>query len=212
VKLALALVLAACGSPSPASSSSSAVPSSPAPAPVATPAPPPEKLWPVPAGWRSEVIPFPFEFAPAIPHRGLEDLRFPPGMFDPSSPDYWSYAFTWHTDDAAELDASALGLELTAYFAGLIAAVDTKGRIAAADRERIAVRATPTGNGRFAITAQVYDAFKTAAAVDLEGTATRRACGTGALWTFVLARPATATRAKLDELAAQSSCVRPKKP
>ena len=165
----------------------------------------------MPAGWRSEIIPFPLEFAPTIAHRGFEDLRFPPGMFDPSSPDYWSYAFTWHTDDAAELDASALGRELTAYFAGLIAAVDIKERIAAADREQIAVRATPADKGRFAITAHVYDAFKTAAAVDLEGTATRRACGTGALWTFVLARPATATRVQLDELAAQSSCVRPDK-
>lgn len=211
MKLALAFVLAACGSPSPASSSSAAVSTSPAPAPVGLPAPPPEKPWPVPAGWRSEVIPFPLEFAPAIAHRGLEDLRFPPGMFDPSSPDYWSYTFTWHTDDAAELDAGALGRELTEYFAGLIAAVDTKERISAVDRERIAVRATATDNGRFAIKAHVYDAFKTAAAVDLEGTATRRACGTGALWTFVLARPATTTRAKLDELAAQSSCVRPEK-
>ena len=197
VRLALALVIAACGSS--------------APAPVPAQRPQPEPPWPVPAGWRSEVIPFPLEFAPSISHRGLEDLRFPPGMFDPSSPDYWSYTFTWHTDDAAELDAGALGGELTAYFAGLIAAVDTKDRIAAADRDRIAVRATPTDKGRFAITAHVYDAFKTAAAVDLEGTATRRACGTGALWTFVLARPATATRAKLDELAAQSSCVRPEK-
>ena len=175
------------------------------------PAPPPEQLWPVPTGWRSEVIPFPLDFAPAISHRGLEDLRFPPGMFDPSSADYWSYTFTWHTDDSADLDAGTLGRELTAYFAGLIAAVDTKQRIAAADRERIAVRAVPTDTGRFTITAHVYDAFKTAAALDLEGTATRRACGTGALWTFVLARPATTTRAKLDELAAQSSCVRPEK-
>jgi len=46
----------------------------------------------VPAGWRSEVIPFPLDFAPAIHHGGLEDLRFPPGMFDPRSPDYWSYS------------------------------------------------------------------------------------------------------------------------
>ena len=184
----------------------------PAPAPVPARSPPPERPWPVPGGWRSEVIPFPLDFAPAVAHRGVEDLRFPPGMFDPSSPDYWSYAFTWHTDDPAELDAAALGRELTAYFVGLIAAVDTKERIAAAERERIAARATPAGDGRFAITVHVYDAFKTAAAVELEGTATRRACGTGALWTFVLARPATATRATLDQLAAQSSCMRPAKP
>src|SRR5262245_36126455 len=195
VRLAFAFAIAACGSS--------------APAPVATQPPPPEQPWPVPAGWRSEVIPFPLDFAPSIGHRGLEDLRFPPGMFDPSSPDYWSYAFTWHTDDAAELDAAMLGRELTAYFAGLIAAADTGGRIAAADRESVVARAVPAGDRRFAITAHVYDAFKTAAAVELEGTATRRACGSGALWTFVLARPATTTRAKLDALAEQSSCVRP---
>ena len=197
VRLALALVIAACGSS--------------APAPVPAQRPQPEPPWPVPAGWRSEVIPFPLEFAPSISHRGLEDLRFPPGMFDPSSPDYWSYAFTWHTDDAAELDAARLGQELTAYFTGLIAAADSEGRIAAADREQVVARAVPAGDRRFAITAHVYDAFKTAAAVELEGIATRRACGSGALWTFVLARPATPTRAKLDTLAAQSSCVRPPK-
>jgi hypothetical protein len=201
VKIALAVALAACGSSAP----------EPAPPSPAAPAPP-EQPWPVPAGWRSEVIPFPLDFAPTIAHRGVEDLRFPPGMFDPSSPDYWSYAFTWHTDDAAELDADALGRELTVYFAGLIAAVDGKQRIAAADRDKIAARATAAGAGRFALTAHVYDAFKTAAAVELEGTATRRACSTGALWTFVLAPPASPTRAKLDELAARSSCQRPAKP
>jgi len=41
----------------------------------------------VPQGWRSEVIRFPLDFAPSLAHRGYEDLRFPPGMFDPKDPE-----------------------------------------------------------------------------------------------------------------------------
>ena len=40
--------------------------------------------WEVPAGWRSEVIPFPLDFAPSLTHRGFEEIRFAPGMFDPA--------------------------------------------------------------------------------------------------------------------------------
>src|SRR5688572_27371536 len=124
----LALLLVACSSGAP-------------PAPPAADPP-----WPVPSGWRTEVIKFPLEFAPSIAHRGFEDLRFPPKFFDPASDDYWSYAFIWRTEDAAQLDAAGLGAELTAYFRGLIAAVDQKQRITA--RDEIVARATPDGAAR----------------------------------------------------------------
>jgi hypothetical protein len=52
------------------------------PAPVATPVAPPA-AWPVPAEWKSEIIPFPLGFAPGLAHRGLEELRFPPGFNNP---------------------------------------------------------------------------------------------------------------------------------
>ena len=160
--------------------------------------------WPLPTGWRSEVIPFPLDFAPTLAHRGFEELRFPPGFFDPASREYWSYAFVWRTDDAAMLDARALAAELTAYFRGLIAAVDDKGRITA--RDQIAAEVEAAAGGRFTIRAHVFDAFKTAQPVDLVGWAERRTCSTGALWTFVLAPEQTSIRAPLDELARAAGC------
>lgn len=197
------VVLAACGSSEPVSStpvSSAPVASGGAAAP-AKPA-----LWPTPEGWKSETIPFPLEFAPSITHRGAEELRFPPDFLEPGEPGYWSYTFTWRTEDPAQLDAAAIGAELTAYFKGLIAAVDQAGRIDAAKRESIAARAEPDGPGRWKLTAHVHDAFRTAAPVDLVGWAARTSCGAGALWVFVLAPADSPRRAELDELARSAGC------
>src|SRR5215470_964537 len=127
------------------------------------PSPPPEPTarqplpWPVPTGFRGETIPFPLDFAPGLPHKGVEELRFAPGFFDPAAPGYWSYAFAWRTDDPAELDAAALGGELTAYFRGLIGAVDEKHELTNLDS--IVATARPDGK-RFALSAHVIDAFK----------------------------------------------------
>lgn len=184
----LVTLLAACGAPSSA-------PVAPATAPTA---------WRAPAGWKTEVIPFPLGFAPTVAHTGVEELRFPPGMFDPTAPGYWSYAFVWRTTDAAVLDAPALGAELTAYFAGLVAAVDTQGQVTA--REQIRVEAVTSGTRTWDLTAQMFDAFTTGGAVTLVGHARREPCGTGALWVFVLARPDSALRADLDGLAAEAAC------
>jgi hypothetical protein len=161
--------------------------------------------WTLPAGWRDEVIPFPLGFAPSIQHTGIEVLRFPAGFFDPASPEYWSYAFIWRTTDPAVLDAQQLGDELTVYFRGLIAAVDDKQRVE--DRDAIVATAVKEGDEpRFTLKAHVFDAFKTAAPVDLVGWAARRTCPRGALWVFVLAPAATAIRAQLDDLARAASC------
>jgi hypothetical protein len=124
-------------------------------------------------------------------------------MFDPAAPGYWSYAFVWRTDDAANLDEAALGSELTLYFRGLIAAVDDKQRITA--RDQIVVRAVREGD-RFKLTAHIFDAFKTAQPVDLDGWAERRACTSGALWIFVLAPKASTVRPKLDALGSSARC------
>lgn len=173
----------------------------PTAAEAAAPQAPP---WPVPPGWRTEVIKFPLDFAPTLAHRGEEVLRFPPGFFDPASGDHWSYAFVWRTEDPAQLDAAALGAELTAYFRGLIAAVDKQQRIQA--RDQIIARAIPDGAGRFRLSAHVFDAFRTAAPLDLTGWAERRPCRAGALWVFVLAPATTTIRPQLDELARAASC------
>jgi hypothetical protein len=160
--------------------------------------------WRVPPGWKTEVIPFPLEFAPSVAHTGVEELRFPPGMFQPDDPGYWSYAFTWRLTDPARLDAAALSTELTAYFAGLVAAVDTKGAITA--RQTIRVDAAATGEASWQLIAQTFDAFTTGAAITLVGHARRESCGEGSLWVFVLARPDSGIRPALDTLAAEATC------
>ena len=175
------------------------------PEPTAKPAQP----WPTPAGFRSETIPFPLDFVPELSHKGVEELRFAPGFFDPAAPGYWSYAFVWRTEDPAALDAAALGGELTAYFRGLIEAVDEAKQIA--DRGSIAAHATAAG-ARMTLAVHVFDAFKTKLPLDLAGWAERRACGTGALWRFVLAPAASTLRPALEALAAEAACDQPVPP
>jgi hypothetical protein len=206
----LMIVLVACNG---ASKPAKTEPAKPEPAKPADPVA--AATWPVPPGWRSETIPFPLDFAPTIAHTGSEELRFPKGFFDPASSEYWSYAFTWRTTDAAELDAGALASELTLYFQGLIAAVDEKKQISEADRKTIVARAEAAAGSeaniaRFKVTAHVFDAFKTGQPIDLAGFAERLTCKTGALWIFVLAPEKTSIRAQLDELAtaARSTCDR----
>lgn len=79
--------------------------------------------WTLPDGWRQETIPFPLEFAPDLPYKGVEELRFSPGMFKPDQEGYWSYAFVWWLDGRPTLDAPALTSSLQRYFAGLCASV-----------------------------------------------------------------------------------------
>jgi hypothetical protein len=181
----------------------------PTPAPPAEPTTKPASPWPTPVGFRGETIPFPLDFAPGITHKGVEELRFAPGFFDPAAPGYWSYTFVWRTEDAAAMDPAVVGGELTAYFRGLIDAVDETRQIT--DRDAIAVRATPSG-ARLALAAHVFDAFKTKRPLDLVGWAQRGACGTGALWRFVLAPAASALRPQLETLAAAAACDQPVPP
>ena len=175
---------------------------------ASAPAKPPTP-WTTPAGWKSETIPFPLDFAPSLAHRGVEEIRFAPKFFEPGSPGYWSYAFTWRTEDSAVLGADALGGELVTYFKGLVAAVDETNRITA--RDQIDARVTSDGK-RFTLAVHTFDAFKTAQPIDLVGWAERTSCGTGALWVFVLAPGASPMRPELDALAATARCGQPINP
>ena len=165
--------------------------------------------WAVPDGFRSETIPFPLDFAPTVTHQGVEELRFPPGFLDPAAAGYWAYTFAWRTTDAADLDAPALAAELTAYFRGLINAVDEAKAIT--DRAAIVAHAEAAGP-RFTLTAHVFDAFKTKLPLDLVGWAERHACGSGAVWRFVLAPADSSLRPQLESLAAEAACDQPPPP
>ena len=79
--------------------------------------------WPQPAGWRTETIPFPLEFAPDIQHRGIVEVRFSPGFKDPAAEGFWSYAFVWWLEDQVPLTRQLLADELRRYYFGLSKAV-----------------------------------------------------------------------------------------
>ena len=115
--------------------------------------------WPVEPGWKSERIPFPLEFAPTLAHKGDEELRFAPGMFNPAADDYFSYAFVWIVGKDERVDA---GKELPVYFDGLCKAVDAKV-------------CTPAKASASEV--QTVDAFKAKKPLRLFYDVTTRACG-----------------------------------
>jgi hypothetical protein len=130
----------------------------------------------VPDGWRSETIPFPLEFAPDIPHRGVEELRFAPDFFEPEAPGYWTYAFAWVVTGESALDLGTLARELTAYFRGLTAGVaEGKKDLPPLDLDRIQVRIGPDGRGSVV----TFDAFGDGRQIDLDIVVTVQPCGSG---------------------------------
>lgn len=190
--------LVACSGPAPSNDVADATTALPADAA-------PASSWDVPAGWRSELIPFPLAFAPDLAHHGVEEARFPPGVFDVFSTNYWAYAFAWRIDDPGPPDATALSGELTAYYRGLLVAVDTNHLITMPDA--IVAHAEPAGDDRFALTAHLFDSFNQAQPVDVTGTARRATCGAGSLWVFAVAPPGNALiRDELDTLTAAAQC------
>jgi hypothetical protein len=196
------IAIAACGgghAPVVAPSAGSAVATGSAAAPVV-----PAGAWPIPDGWKAETIPFPLQFAPSIAHKGVEELRFGPGMFDPAAARYFSYAFAWRLDDAAELAPAQLADELTAYFRGLMTAVDAdKHRIADPSVIKVEV------DGQFAIRAHVIDAFATGQAIELDGFAQRTSCNGGALWVFGFAPAGINQLAPVHDVATAARCGQP---
>ncbi|HEY2029781.1 MAG TPA: hypothetical protein VGH20_11295 [Myxococcales bacterium] len=157
----LALVVAAsvAGSSAAASADAGAPPSADSPA---------HFRWAVPDGWRTETIPFPLDFAPALKHRGFEELRFSPGMFKPGAPDFWSYAFVWWLED--ERAPNNLASDLTTYFRGLCREV-AKGKFDL-DLSRIKTRLDGAA-GRI----DSYDCFKTGKPIVLELHVISKRCG-----------------------------------
>jgi len=73
-----------------------------------------------PKGWDVERFLIPIEFAPSIPYKGVEDIRFAPGWGNAKSDEYWTYAFLWYLDDKPEMTAKIVEDNLKAYYTGLI--------------------------------------------------------------------------------------------
>jgi hypothetical protein len=79
-----------------------------------------------PADWKAEVIPFPLGFAPDIDYKGVEELRFAPGMFKDETDTYFTYAFVWWLEGQPPINEARLQDDLLKYFRGLYQAVSKK--------------------------------------------------------------------------------------
>ena len=131
-----------------------------------SPAAPASILPPAPAGWRSERLTFPLDFAPAIDLRGVEDLRFAPGMFQPASESYFSYALALHLEGDVEIDLAFLQRFLDDYYRGLCTAVAAERKLDF-DADEIEVSVRPDG-ARYRARIAMIDPFTTGEPLELE--------------------------------------------
>jgi len=133
--------------------------------------------WPIPEGWKHETFALPPEFAPDVPYRGTEDLRFMPGFNSPSAPDYWSYAFVWWLDEPPPFDATSVAAALTTYFRGLATAVGGPKFQLDPARYRAVLTSSPS-SGPPRLNGQVftYDPFVTGLPITLNVEAELRSC------------------------------------
>jgi hypothetical protein len=83
-------------------------------------------LLPVPKDWSVERFLIPIGFAPEIPYKGIEDIRFAPGWGTEKSDGYWSYAFLWYLEGDVKTDSKIISSNLKAYYTGLIAVNGSK--------------------------------------------------------------------------------------
>lgn len=98
-----------------------------------------------PSDWRPETINFPLDFAPQIAYKGVEELRFAPGMFKPATNTYFTYLFVWDLQGKQPIDSEILSQALTSYFKGLCKEVGEARQIKM-DLDKVAAEVTPGEN------------------------------------------------------------------
>lgn len=73
-----------------------------------------------PEEWRLETFPVPPGFAPGVKLKGSEEVRFSPGMYQPDSPQYFTYIVAMTTEGTAPFGGAELKDFLEQYFRGLL--------------------------------------------------------------------------------------------
>lgn len=85
--------------------------------------------------WRGERIDLPPGFAPDLGWTGVENIRFSPGMFDPTKESFFSYALVFLLKEGDDVSAEGIQREVLTYYRGLSAAV-LKGKNMHTDTEK----------------------------------------------------------------------------
>ena len=76
-----------------------------------------------PTEWRGETISLPPSFAPDMKLKGIEVIRFAPGMFDAKADSFFSYVFVFQVGPEQKLTQKVLRQEVLVYYRGLAVAV-----------------------------------------------------------------------------------------
>ena len=79
--------------------------------------------WNTEEGWRGERIELPASFAKDMQVKGVEEIRFAPGMFKPDSPQFFSYVFVFAVNGKDSFTDKVIERELMTYYKGLCKAV-----------------------------------------------------------------------------------------
>ncbi len=129
---------------------------------------PPATLLKEPAGWRYERMPVPPGFAPDVALRGFEEARFAPGMFDNTSPTYFTYVLALLLDAEPELNARVLQDFLEKYYRGLSVAVGRqKAQTPDPAQMKAAVRPEGPDGQRFTANVSFFDSFTDGRRIEL---------------------------------------------
>ena len=62
-------------------------------------------------------------FAPTLGWKGIEDIRFAPGMFQADAEDFFSYALVFLLEEGADVSPEGIQREVLTYYQGLSTAV-----------------------------------------------------------------------------------------
>jgi len=121
------------------------------------------KLLLAPVGWRFEAMPLPPRFAPEVKWTGFEEIRFAPGVFDNSSPNYFSYIIALSVNGTTTIDAAGIKDFLETYFRGLLPPMgQRKGLTVNASQiaaEIAPAQTKPKTNARYQGTVAIIDTF-----------------------------------------------------
>jgi hypothetical protein len=116
-----------------------------------------------PAGWRFERMPVPPQFAPEIKLSGFEEIRFAPGMFDNTSPNYFTCVLVISAEGAPPVGAPELKDFLEKYYRGLSVGVGRRKGLSP-DPAQMNAAVTPAASGedaknRYAAAVTFFDSF-----------------------------------------------------
>jgi hypothetical protein len=122
-----------------------------------------------PANWHFEQFALPPTFAPGIPYKGLEELRFSPGMFKKDSADYFTYVFVARLDNTPGIVQSDIKSYLLTYFKGLCFETAKNRKLSPVDTSaiRVSIRKMSVEERLYDIQLYVFGVFADGAPITL---------------------------------------------